>query len=74
MTDIKLKVTGLSCGHCKIAVEKAALKTQGIAQATVSMPSGELLLQLDPPSAATIEDPRIHQVKEAIRDAGYGVI
>ena len=66
MENITLKVEGMSCGHCKSAVE-SALKEAGAAEATVNLEAGTVAVSYD---AAKVDVPKM---KEAIEDAGYDV-
>ena len=38
---LKLKVEGMSCNHCVMAVKKALLKVPGVERAEVSLEKGE---------------------------------
>ena len=47
---IKLKVEGMTCNHCVMAVKKALLKVPGVEKAEVLLDKGEALVegQADP--------------------------
>jgi len=47
---IKLKVEGMTCNHCAMAVKKALLKVPGVEKAEVYLDKGEALVegQADP--------------------------
>ena len=64
MTE-KITVEGMSCNHCKMSVEKAALSVQGVAEAEVDLEQNELTV--------TFEDGKsdLESVKEAVVNAGY---
>ena len=62
-----IKVTGLSCGHCVAAVEKAVGKVKGVSKAKVDLASGTLAVEFDPAQA----DRQI--IGKAVVDAGYGL-
>ncbi len=62
-----IKVTGLSCGHCAAAVEKAVLKIQGVRQAKVDLASGTLSVEFDPVQADRAA------IGKAVTGAGYGL-
>ncbi|MBC9783643.1 copper chaperone CopZ [Heliobacterium chlorum] len=68
MTDITLKVEGMSCGHCKAAVEKALHSLTGVSKAEVNLAAKEVALSFDETQTS------IDVIKEAIEDAGYDVI
>ena len=64
----ELKVSGMSCGHCKAAVE-AALKTlNGVNEVEVDLKSGKVIVDYDEGAAAEQE------LTEAIKNAGYEVV
>jgi Cu+-exporting ATPase len=63
---IDIKVSGMSCNHCKAAVEKSAQGVQGVKSAAVDLDEGLLSLE--------VEESAIPAVKKAVVDAGYGVV
>ncbi len=56
------KVEGMSCGHCKMAVEKA-LEAIGYTDVKVDLEKGEV----------TVDNADYDTVKKAIEDSGYTV-
>ncbi|WP_347490735.1 CopZ family metallochaperone [Desulfoscipio sp. XC116] len=64
MNKTILKVEGMSCNHCKMAVEKAAKEVKGVEDAQVNLEEKELAVT----GTATPE-----QLIEAITKAGYEV-
>lgn len=62
-----IKVTGLSCGHCVAAVEKAVGKVKGVSEAKVDLASGALSVEYDPGQAM------FKDIVKAVTDAGYGM-
>ncbi|MTV48926.1 copper chaperone CopZ [Heliobacillus mobilis] len=68
MTDITLKVEGMSCGHCKAAVEKALNNLTGVSKAEVNLAAKEVAISFDGTQTS------VDVIKEAIEDAGYDVI
>lgn len=63
MNELKIKVTGMSCNHCKMNVENALKKIKGINSVLADVNSGEVTLigdQINP-----------DQVKSAIENTGY---
>ncbi len=59
---MKIKVTGMSCGHCKLRVEKAL---EGIGyKSVVRLENGEVDVQAD-------EDQK-SKIIETIEDLGFG--
>ena len=62
---VKLKVTGMSCGGCVKAVEKALKGTAGVADAIVDLASGSAEVKLTDMSL----DP--NRLILAVKTAGY---
>ncbi len=65
--SITLKVTGMSCNHCKMAVEKAVQKVAGV-QSVEAIPSENLV------KITTDGSGNLATIKEAITDEGYTVV
>lgn len=42
---LRLKVEGMTCNHCVMAVKKALLKVPGVERAEVSLERGEALVE-----------------------------
>ncbi len=59
---IKLKVDGMSCEHCKAAVEKAIQDVLGVEGVEVSLDEGFVVVR----GAADADD-----LVEAVKEAGY---
>ncbi|MFE5321407.1 cation transporter [Paenibacillus sp. NPDC056579] len=66
MTNIVLKVEGMSCGHCVNSIE-GALKEIG-AQGKVDLAAKSVSVQYNEESLS------IEAIKEAIEDQGYDVV
>ncbi|GBF33104.1 heavy metal binding protein [Desulfocucumis palustris] len=64
MSKTVLKVEGMSCNHCKMAVEKAAREVAGVEEALVNLEQKELTVK----GSASRE-----QLVEAVTKAGYEV-
>lgn len=64
MNKTTIKVEGMSCNHCKMAVEKAVRELKGVEDAQVNLEQKELAVT----GTATRE-----QLIEAITKAGYEV-
>ena len=63
-----IKVEGMTCNHCKMAVEGALKKLQGVSSATVSLENKNVTVTF-------IEDQvNFEQMKEAIEEQGYDVV
>ena len=66
--EIALKVAGMSCNHCKAAVEKAVKALPGVQQAEVDLAAGTTRVVFDP-GITTSE-----AIIQAIIDADYRVV
>lgn len=66
--EMTLHVQGMSCGHCKSAVEGALKELNGVNKATVDLASGEV--------SVTYDDDKVMlaTMREAIEDQGYDVV
>ncbi|MGE5593504.1 MAG: heavy-metal-associated domain-containing protein [Betaproteobacteria bacterium] len=62
-----LHINGMSCNHCRAAVERALLKVPGVKTAQVDLASGTARVTFDPDKAT-----RDHMVR-AVEDEGYRV-
>ena len=67
MTDTTLKVEGMSCGHCKAAVEKELGKLSGVENSNADFEKGIVEVRYDE-DRVTTED-----LEGAIEEAGYSV-
>lgn len=65
MSQILLKVEGMSCGHCQAAVEKALKAIAGVADVKVDLVQKEVTV--------TGTAPR-EELTKAIEEAGYDVV
>ncbi|MDS1030547.1 copper ion binding protein [Bacillota bacterium LX-D] len=68
MEDLVLKIEGMSCNHCKMAVEKALKTLGGVEEANVDLQANSATVKFD--EQVISED----KLKEAIEEAGYKVI
>ncbi|KXS46913.1 MULTISPECIES: heavy-metal-associated domain-containing protein [Methanohalophilus] len=64
MEKIDIKVKGMTCGHCKMAVEKALQNITSVSRAEVDLEKGEVHVEYEP-------DINVEELKKAVRDAGY---
>ncbi len=62
-----LKVEGMSCGHCKMAVEKAVRSLPGVLAAEVDLAAKTLKVDFDPAKSD------LAAIKAAVEDAGYTI-
>jgi len=47
MTNITLKISGMSCGHCVARVEKALSELEGVATANVNLEKNTATIEYD---------------------------
>ena len=64
--EATIKVEGMSCGHCKMAVEKAALAVAEVEKAAVDLKKKELTVELTGETEKVLDE-----IKTAVRNAGY---
>lgn len=65
MESLLLTVKGMSCGHCKMAVENALKKTSGVISADADV-SAETVAVSFKGDEVTLDD-----LKNVIKEAGY---
>lgn len=65
MTETKLRIEGMSCGHCVARVEKALKSLEGVKTAAVSLEKKEAKIEYDE-SKTDLEG-----FKKAVEEAGY---
>lgn len=68
MAQMTLNVEGMSCDHCKRAVEMALEKLDGVERAEVSLDENTVSVTYDESQVTTV------QMKEAVEEEGYKVI
>lgn len=68
MANQTLNVRGMTCNHCKEAVEKSVGAVAGVNDVNVNLENGEVAVEFDDTKAA-VED-----IKDAIEDQGYEVL
>lgn len=66
MAEVKssLKVTGMTCGHCKKAVENILSEENGVVQAEVVLENAEATVTFDDAQTS------LEALKKAINDSG----
>lgn len=47
MANVKLRITGMTCGHCLAKVEKALKSVSGVYSTVVDLPNGEAEVDFD---------------------------
>lgn len=65
---VSLNVEGMSCGHCKMAVEKAVSSLNGITKVEVDLAGKKVTVTYNSDSANE------GAIKKAITDQGYDVV
>lgn len=60
---IELKVTGMSCGHCEMAVKKALLGINGVKSAEADHKADKAVVEVD--------GVNLDKLIEAVKKAGY---
>ncbi|MDR1559253.1 MAG: copper ion binding protein [Clostridiales bacterium] len=68
MEKLILKVEGMSCGHCEIAIQDAVRKLPGIKKVKASKRKKEATVEYDAASVSA------EQITKAINDTGYQVV
>lgn len=66
-SDITLKVSGMSCDHCKKAVETSVGVLPGVTKVEAVVDQGKVNVSFDPSKV------NLNDIKKAIEDAGYEV-
>ena len=65
MKTTRLNVSGMSCGHCVEAVQKALTSRSGVRNASVNLEAGSAEVEYDESSVAP------EQLVAAVRESGY---
>jgi copper chaperone len=65
MSETMLKIEGMTCMHCKMAVEKALMAVPGVTKALVKLPEKEAVVEGSAEKAA---------LAKAVEAAGYKVV
>jgi copper chaperone len=68
MVEVTISVEGMTCGHCKAAVEGTLSKIDGVASAEVNLAAKNVTVQFD--SGKVSEE----TLKNEIEEAGYDVV
>ncbi|MBI5973085.1 copper chaperone [Staphylococcus caledonicus] len=67
MINETIKVDGMSCDHCRNAIESALAKLNGVTTAEVNLDKNEVRVDYDENRVS------VDQMKQAIEDQGYDV-
>jgi len=65
VANIKLRVAGMTCGHCQAKVQKALTGTAGVYSAVVDLKAGEAEVDFEDDAVTT------EQLVTAVQRAGY---
>ena len=65
MANVKLRVTGMTCGHCQAKVEQALKRVTGVYSAIVDLQDGEAEVDFNDDAVTTA------QLVAAVERAGY---
>jgi copper ion binding protein len=65
MTETKIKIEGMMCGHCQATVTKAISSVSGVSAVKVSLADKEAAVTYDPKKTT------VDAIKAAIVEAGY---
>lgn len=68
MSQAVINVEGMSCGHCKMAVEKALKQVAGVKEAVVDLAAKQVTVEYDE------NQTDLTALEAAIEDAGYDVV
>lgn len=66
--ELILNVDGMSCGHCKAAVEKAVSALDGVSCVKVDLAAKKVVVNFNPDKVNE------EAIKESISDQGYDVV
>ncbi|MDI7247377.1 MAG: cation transporter [Bacillota bacterium] len=66
-STLVLHIEGMSCNHCRIAVQRALLQVPGVRTAEVDLASGTAKVTFDPTRANRLE------MEKAVEGEGYRV-
>lgn len=66
--NVSLRVEGMSCNHCKMAVEKALRGVAGVSECSVDLGNKTVMVTFDSAISA------LSKIKDAISNAGYEVV
>lgn len=67
MKDMTLDVEGMTCGHCKAAVEGALKELDGVSSVAVNLDTGKVDVKYDEAKVT------VDAMREAVEDQGYDV-
>ena len=65
MTEAKIKIEGMMCGHCQTSVTKAISSVGGVSAVKVNLVDKQAIVTYDPKKT------NLDAIKAVIVDAGY---
>jgi copper chaperone len=65
MTKEKIKVEGMSCGHCEMKVKKAVESVEGVREVEVNLRDKQVAIEYEERKTS------LEKIKAAVREAGY---
>ena len=68
MANIIIDIKGMSCNHCKIAVEEELNKLEGVIKANVNLKNNNVEVEFDETKV------NMEKLKQAIEEAGYEAV
>jgi copper chaperone len=67
LETLTLDVKGMTCGHCKMAVNGALTQLDGVQKVVVDLQTGKVNVEFDSSKVS------LEQMKEAVEEQGYDV-
>lgn len=68
VSQTTIEVKGMTCGHCKSAVEGALTELEGISQAEADLATGQVKVAFEDSQVS------LSEMHEAVEDQGYDVV
>ncbi len=69
MNEIRVKVVGMTCGHCAADIKRSMEALDGVTSVAVDLPTGTV--RVVPAAGAPLAD---SVLKAVVEDAGFGVV
>jgi copper chaperone len=66
MKELRINIQGMSCKHCKMALEGAIGQMEGVNSVEVDLASNSALIHVE-------DEAMLQQIKKVIQEAGYQV-
>ncbi|QHA90180.1 copper chaperone CopZ [Bacillus sp. N1-1] len=68
MEQTTLKIKGMTCDHCKAAVNNALTELEGVAEVDVNVKEGTAKVSYDSSSVS------VSEMNEAVEEQGYDIV